>query len=95
MLRFQRTGISRWRAGAGMAIVAAALLLAACGGAEHGDQSQVLIGSTESSPTPTSVDAFIAYVESIVDNVCDTAEPVAIDTVPVTVPENTEPSPVR
>jgi hypothetical protein len=95
MLQLERMGIKRWRAAAGVSMVAAALLLAACGHNDHDDRDMNAPPVAGTPPPPTvGVDVFIDFVKSIVASVSETAEPVSIDNVPVTVPENTEPVPV-
>jgi hypothetical protein len=93
MLLFERTGMTRRRAGAGVAIVTAALLLAACGSSDDDKYTSTTPGASQPPPA-AYVDTFIAYVQSLIATTSDTSEPVAIDSVPVTAPENTEPVPV-
>lgn len=89
MLHAKKICMPRWRFG--VVAAAAALLLGACGHNDHDDNSMAP-GSSQTTPPPVStVDAFIAYVQSVVASMSDTAEPVAIDAVAVTTPENTEP----
>jgi hypothetical protein len=95
MLQLERIGIKRWRTAAGASMVAAALLLSACGGNDHDNRDMNAPPvATQPPPPTTGVDVFIDYVKSIVAAMSETAEPVSIDNVPVTVPENTEPVPV-
>ncbi|MBI1891905.1 MAG: hypothetical protein HYS18_14760 [Burkholderiales bacterium] len=68
-----------------------ALLLSACGSGGSGSGA----GSTGSSTENNSVmDAFTAYVASLVGSASDNSEPVAVDSVNVTTSESAEASPV-
>lgn len=73
-------------------LLALALLLGGCGG--HDDDDNGNAPPTQQTPPPPVVDAFIAYVQSIVAAVSDSTEPAAIDTAQATTPETTEPAPV-
>ena len=92
-----RTQSSGARKGLGFATaaLAAALLLTACG-SDNDDHQPAPGPAPAPTPTPTpppvaAVDAFFAFVSAQVAALLDTAEPVAIDAVAVTTPENTEP----
>lgn len=64
----------------------AALLLAGCGG---GDSHAPAPGPTPPAPT---LDAFFAAVSAVVASASDQAEPVSIDTLAATAPEDSDPS---
>lgn len=80
------------------AALCAALALSACGdaGDRPSSQPQPPAGATPPAPTPPVAqnDSFFAYVAGIVANLFDNTEPVAIDAVTETRPEDTEPQPV-
>ena len=80
------------RLGFGVAVAAAALVLAACGGG-GGDGGNSSTPPTGSTPTPTVTDAFIAFVQARLVAANDTDEPVPIDSVVATSPEDNEPVP--
>ena len=46
-------------------------------------------------PGPPLLDAFFAAVQALVGDSSDTAEPAAVDTVAVTMPEDGEPRPLK
>ena len=99
-MRTQPSG-ARQRLGFASAALAAALLLTACG--SDNDDHQAAPGPAPApapTPTPTpppvaAVDAFFAFVSAQVASLLDTAEPVAIDSVTATAPDNTEPEAVQ
>ena len=41
------------------------------------------------------IDTFFSYVAARIASLSETAEPEAVDTVPITAPENTEPEPFQ
>lgn len=92
MSHFERRLPARWRSPTAWPLLALALLLAGCGGHHHHDDNSN--GPPTQQTPPPAVDAFIAYVQTIVAAVSETAEPAAVDTVQVTTPETTEPAPV-
>lgn len=73
------------------AALTAGFLLAGCG-SDNDDDKQT---TTPPATTTPAVDAFIAFVKAQVASMLDTTEPVAIDSVTETTPENTEPEPVQ
>lgn len=96
-MRTQPSGATR-RFGLATAALAAALLLTACG-SDSDDREQPAPGPPPApapAPTPTpTVDSFFAFVSQQVASLLDMSEPIAIDSVPVTTPENTEPEPLK
>lgn len=96
-MRKQSSGATRGLSLA-TAALAAALLLTACG-SDSDDHVQPAPGPPPAptpTPTPTpTVDSFFAFVSQQVMSMLDMAEPIAIDSVPVTTPENTEPEPLK
>ena len=75
-----------------MALVAAAL--AGCGGSDNNPHPPP--SAPAPAPPPVSaIDAFFAFVQSKIGSLSDTDEPVAIDSVAVTAPENTEPEALK
>lgn len=95
-MRTQPSG-ARKRLGFATAALAAALLLTACGSDndDHEPAPGPAPAPTPAPPPVAAVDAFFAFVSAQVASLLDTAEPIAIDTVAVTTPENTEPEPVQ
>lgn len=78
-----------------LALTAAlALALSACGGSSHTESSPPQ-PPTSPAPPVSMVDAFFAAVRSLIASSPDDTEPVAIDAVAVTIPENSEPEPVQ
>lgn len=75
------------------AALAAGFLLAGCGSDNDG-QPATPPDAPAPAPTPP-VDAFIAFVKAQLASMLDTTEPVAIDSVTETTPDNTEPEPVQ
>ncbi|MGX4643677.1 hypothetical protein [Massilia sp. SYSU DXS3249] len=78
------------------AALCTALALSACGG-DAGDKPPVPQPPANMTPTPPPVasgDSFFAYVASMVSSMLDTNEPVEIDAITETKPEDTEPQPV-
>jgi hypothetical protein len=72
---------------AGMSVV-----LAACGGSD-GDSASANPGGGNSPPMST-VDAFFSRVMALIGSSPDNTEPVAVDSVTPTTPEDSEPSPL-
>jgi hypothetical protein len=89
MSDFKRTGMTRWRIGIGVA--ALAVLLVARGRNDHHDSPP----AWAPHPPAAARDPFVADVQARVANMLDYDEPVAIDSVAVATPENTEPAPVN
>lgn len=75
-------------------LLSAALLLTACGGSNDRDPVATTPPPTSTTPPPVSTDTFFQTVLARVASLLDNDEPVAIDAIPVTVPETTEPEPV-
>jgi len=71
----------------------AALVLAAALAACHQHDDATSAAPSE-SPGPAATDTFISYVSQQVAAQSDTAEPVPIDAVAVTTPDDTEPQPL-
>jgi len=71
-----------------------ALMLSACGG---GGDTHVAAAppSTPTGPTGPTADAFVTYVLALIGVSDETSEPIAIDTVVATAPEDTEPVAVK
>ena len=87
---------ARKRLGFATAALAAGLLLTACG--DNHDHSEPPAPTPTPTPTPTPVpvvDSFFAYVSALVASTLDSGEPVDIDAVAVTAPDNTEPEAVQ
>ncbi|HEY0489114.1 MAG TPA: hypothetical protein VGD30_06325 [Telluria sp.] len=76
------------------AALAASFLLAGCGSDNDDDRSTPPPTAPAPAPTPP-MDAFIAFVKAQVASMLDTTEPVSIDSVTATTPDNTEPEPVQ
>ncbi len=74
-------------------LLSAALLLAACGGSNDRDPVTTP-PPTGTTPPPVSTDTFFQTVLARVASLLDNDEPIAIDPIPVTAPETTEPEPV-
>lgn len=92
-MRKQSSG-ARKRPGFATAALAAALLLSACGSDNDDRHDPAPPPAPAPGPTPApapAVDAFFAFVLARVSSLLDTDEPVAIDAVTVTTPDNTEP----
>ena len=78
------------------AALCTALALTACGG-DAGDKPPVAQPGGNTTPTPPPVaqgDSFLAYVMSMVSSMLETNEPVEIDAIVETKPEDSEPQPV-
>lgn len=86
-----RTLQSTWRkrAGAVAAALATGLLLAAC------HSSHETRSPPPSTPPAPVVDSFFTYVSARVASLLDADEPIAIDAVAATAPDDTEPEPVQ
>ena len=76
------------------AALAASFLLAGCGSHNDDDHNATPPPAPAPAPTPP-MDAFIAFVKAQIASMLDTTEPVAIDSVTETTPDNTEPEPVQ
>lgn len=74
-------------------LVAVALFLGACGGSDN-DKSTVPPPPTGTTPPPVASDTFIDTVRARIASLLETDEPIAVETIPVTSPETTEPEPV-
>jgi hypothetical protein len=73
--------------------LAVATILAACGGGGGDGQADMKPPTTDPGiPVPPVLDAFFAAVQALVGDSSDTAEPAAVDTVAVTMPEDGEPT---
>jgi hypothetical protein len=84
-----------------ISVVALAACLSACGGSN--DNSSLSGNTPPAPPTPPTppsgpvvamLDAFGSYVLSLIGTTSETTQPVSIDAVPVTTPDNTQPAPV-
>ncbi|SFL49856.1 MULTISPECIES: hypothetical protein [Rugamonas] len=76
--------------------LAVATVLAACGGGAGNGQADMKPPATDPGiPVPPVLDAFFAAVQALVGDSSDTAEPAAVDTVAVTMPEDGEPRPLK
>jgi hypothetical protein len=73
--------------------LAALVALSACGGSDHGGPPATTPPVV--TPPATMVDAFYAAVLALLGDSSDSKEPVAIDPVAVTTPDNTEPEAVK
>ena len=69
------------------------LALAGCGGSDNDGHRPT--PPTPAPPPVSAVDAFFAFVESRIASLSESDEPVAIDSVAVTAPENTEPDALK
>jgi hypothetical protein len=78
----------------GALLVSLALLLGACGGSNDRDPVATTPPPVGTTPPPVSTDTFFQTVMARVASLLDNDEPVAIDAIPLTVPETTEPEPV-
>jgi hypothetical protein len=78
----------------GALLVSLALLLGACGGSNEREHVVTPPPPTGTNPPPSMVDSFFTLVATRVASLLDNDEPVAIDSVTATTPENTEPEPV-
>jgi hypothetical protein len=76
------------------AALAAGFLLTGCGSDNDDDDHPPPPAVPAPAPVPP-MDAFIAFVKAQVASMLDTTEPVAIDSVTETTPDNTEPEPVQ
>jgi hypothetical protein len=79
-----------------VAVLALGMSLAAC---NHNDDDDHHGGAmtppvAETPNPPTVIDAFVTYVIQLVATQDDTGEPVSVDGVTATAPENTEPQPL-
>ena len=73
--------------------LAVATALGACGGAGDGQTGMTTTDPT--IPSPPVLDAFFAAVQALVGDGSDSAEPVAVDSLAVTMPEDGEPRPLK
>ena len=76
-----------------MVALAVATALGACGGA--GDGKTDMTTTDPTIPSPPLLDAFVTAVQALVGDSSDSAEPVAVDSVAVTMPENGEPTTLK
>lgn len=75
--------------------LACAAALAACGGSHHDRPNPPPTGGGgTTTPPPVATDSFFSAVLARVASLLDNDEPVAIDAVTATAPENTEPEPL-
>lgn len=76
--------------------LACAAALAACGGSHHDHPHPPPAGGggTTTPPPPVAGDSFFSLVLSRVASLLDNDEPVGIEAVTATAPENTEPEPL-
>ena len=74
--------------------LAVAAALGACGGGA-GDAQTGMATTDATIPSPPLLDAFVTAVQALVGDSSDTAEPVAVDSVAVTMPEDGEPRPLK
>jgi ABC-type glycerol-3-phosphate transport system substrate-binding protein len=77
-----------------LAALAAALTLAGCGGSSHYDAPTT--PTTPTTPPISMTDAFFTAVMGIIDDGSETTtEPVAVDSIAATAPEDTEPATLK
>lgn len=74
-------------------IIGMSAVLAACGGGGDGGGTAANPGGG-SSPPMSTVDAFFSRVMALIGSSPENTEPVAVDSVTPTTPEDTEPSPL-
>lgn len=86
--------LHRMRTGA--LLVSLSLMLGACGSSNDRDHvaETPMPPPTGTNPPPAATDSFFALVAARVASLLDNEEPVAIDAITATTPENTEPEPV-
>lgn len=86
--------LHRMRTGA--LLVSLSLMLGACGSSNDRDHVAETPPPppTGTNPPPAATDSFFALVAARVASLLDNDEPVAIDAITATTPENTEPEPV-
>ena len=76
-------------------LLSVALFLSACGGSNDRDTPAVTPPPpTGTTPPPVASDTFFQTVLARVSSLLDNDEPISIETIPVTSPENSEPEPV-
>ncbi|MBJ7313531.1 hypothetical protein ACFOLJ_14995 [Rugamonas sp. CCM 8940] len=76
--------------------MAMAVALSACGGSGGGGQTGMPPPATDpATPGLPVLDAFFAAVQALIGDSSDSAEPVAVDSVTVTMPENGEPTTLK
>ena len=75
-------------------LLSAALLLVACGGSNDRDPVSTTPPPGGTTPPPVATDTFFQTVLARVAALLDNDEPIAVDAIPVTAPETTEPEPV-
>jgi hypothetical protein len=75
-------------------LLAAALLLTACGSSNDDDKVTVPPPPVGTTPPPVATDTFIQTVMARIASLLDNDEPIVVETIPVTSPEDTEPVPV-
>lgn len=71
-----------------LALIAATLLLGACGSGHHHDHDN---DGNPDTPPVTTLDTFYSSVLAIIGHTAEDSEPGAIDGIVATAPENTEP----
>ncbi|MEO6353596.1 MAG: hypothetical protein ABI575_09825 [Oxalobacteraceae bacterium] len=83
--------IRKYMLGLGSALILS-MLVAGCGGDDHVpfDRS----GKNNSAEPVAAQDAFVDAVQAVVATTSDTAEPVSIDAITATSPNNTAPVPI-
>jgi len=72
-----------------LASAALALALGGCGGSDYGSSAPPPV-----TPPVSMVDAFFRVVANLIRNSPEDSEPQSIDTVTVSAPDNTEPTPL-
>ena len=78
----------------GALLLSVALLLGACGGSNDRDPVATTPPPTSNNPPPVSTDTFFQTVLARVASLLDNDEPIAVEAIPITAPETTEPEPV-
>lgn len=94
-MRTQPSG-ARKRLGFAAAALAAAFMLTACGSDNDDRHEPGPAPAPAPAPVPApAVDSFFAFVSARVASLLDSDEPVAIDSVTATTPDNAEPEAVQ
>lgn len=78
----------------GALLLSVALLLGACGGSNDRDPVATTPPPTSNNPPPVSTDTFFQTVLARIASLLDNDEPIAVEAIPITAPETTEPEPV-